>query len=122
MGMKKIKIERGILQISDDKIFVYSPEYHYPVNINSLFEREYKNDETLLGVVVNDKFNICNQFNLNTGKNYFGFIVNNGFESTAVRVKLITGFNQHTFDPYNSGYSLGKEIVLQKDYIKNFYE
>ena len=118
--MKKVNIERGILVLDDlERLHVYSPLHTYFLNTMSMFERTYLIDEKLLGVVVDKKFNICDDFILTDGTIYFGYISNNGFWSEAVRVQLIEGFDRRTYNPFKNTYSLGKEIVIPKNDIEN---
>lgn len=118
----KVKLERGIICVTkpNDEICVHGAGHIWKLNTKSLFEREYKVDEKVLGFVFNNTFNLCHEFELLNGEKHFGYIVNNGFGSTAIRVRLIEGLNSATFDPYNTSYDVGEEKVLQKEAIKGF--
>jgi hypothetical protein len=119
--MGKIKIERGILQFENNKAVVFSPGHSYQLNIVSLINAEYVADDKLLGVIIENKFNICDEFNLTDGRKYFGFITGNGFDSLAIRFQIISGFDKYVFNPYiNNEYELGEEIVISKTEIKEF--
>lgn len=120
----KVKLARGIICVTKphDEICVQGAGYIWKLNTKSLFEREYKVDEKVLGFVVDNTFNLCHEFELLNGEKHFGYIVNNGFGSTAIRVRLIDGFNSTKFDPYYSSYNVGEEKVFQKESIKGFYD
>lgn len=115
-----VKIERGILNIEAGESWVRGVGFIATLNPQSTFERSYINDEKVLGIIRDNKFDLCHELELTDGQKYFGYIVNNGFGSTAIRVRLINDFNLVTFDPFNSSYELGEEKVIQKEAIKGF--
>ncbi|MBN8693506.1 MAG: hypothetical protein J0L69_09935 [Bacteroidetes bacterium] len=119
-----VKIERGIIvaEIDTDDVYVHGVGKIFKLNIGSMFEREYKNKEQVLGVEIDKKFTLCHEFELNDDKKLFGYIINNGFGSTAIRVQTIKDFDKNTHYPFNhdKDYSLGEELVIKKESIVNF--
>lgn len=84
--------------------------------------RSYHVDEKLLGFLSNHKFNICQEFKLSDGRSLFGYISKQDFDSSVIRVRLIEGFDQNTFDPYNSTYHLAEEIILNPLEVSGFFD
>jgi hypothetical protein len=115
-----VKIERGIINIDDNEIWVRGVGFIATLNPQSMFERSYRNSEKVLGVIRDNRFDLCHQFELTDGQKVFGHIVNNGFGSTAISVRLINAFNMQKFDPFNAEYVLGAEMVLKKAEIIGF--
>lgn len=118
-----MKIERGILKFDPlEDVMVITPGHIYKLNVSSMTERDYFNEEKVYGVIINGGFTLCHDFILNTGQTHFGYILSNGFGSTAIRVQLITDFdplNHRSFN-LNKEYLAGPEIVLKKEAITNF--
>lgn len=119
-----VKIERGIICTTEPnkEIAVSGAGFLARLNTKSLYERTYNIDEKVLGFVIDNSFNVCHLFRLKSGEEFMGYIVNNGFGSTAIRVRLISDFNLAKFDPYNATYELGEEKVLQKETINGFWD
>lgn len=119
-----MKVERGIImaELDNDEVCVHGVGKIFKLNTRSMFEREYKNKEQVLGVEIDKKFTLCHEFELANGNKSFGYIVSNGFESTAIRVQIIKDFDKNKHYPfnYNKEYLLGEEVVLKKDDILNF--
>jgi hypothetical protein len=120
-----MKIERGIISadIGNDDVCVRGVGTLYKLNAGSLFERNYRNGESVLGVIIDEKYTLCQEFKLNTGERFFGYIISNGFGSTAIRVQLIRDFDTDKYNPYHldQDYTLGEELVLKKDNILGFF-
>lgn len=110
-----IKIERGILGInSSNELIVRSPMHVYKINSESLLEREFKSNEKVIGVVIDNKYSICEEWELNDGEKAFGYIVKNDLGKSTLQVQTIIGFNVANFDPFNAKYNLGEEVVVKK--------
>lgn len=110
-----MKIERGILGInSSNELTVSSPKHNYKISKESLLERSFKSDEKVLGIVKDGVFNILEELELGNGKKLFGYIVKNDLGTATLKVQTIEGFHQQTFDPFNSEYNLGAEVVIKK--------
>lgn len=118
--MRELKIERGIIQAEMDDTWIMGAGFRYKLNPQSMFERSYKNGEKVLGIIHDNKFDLCHEFEFTDKSKCFGYIVNNGLGSTAIRVRLIDGFNLTSFDPYNPNYELGEEKVFKKESIVGF--
>lgn len=121
----RMKIERGIIvaDTNNEDVHIRGVGTLFKLNARSLFERDYKNGETVLGVVIQKKYTLCHDFALKTGEKFFGYILSNGFGSTAIRVQVISNFFMHKYDSYqNKDYALGKELVLKKDNIIGFFD
>ncbi len=121
-----MKIERGIISadISNDHVHVRGVGTLYKLNSASLFERSYKNYESVLGVILEKEYTVCHEFELTTGEKFFGYIINNGFGSNAVRVQVINDFDHKTHFPYNQDkdYVLGPQLVIKKESILDFLD
>ncbi len=120
-----MKIERGIItaHIDNEDVYVRCVGALYKLKAESLFERDYKNGESVLGVIIDEKFTLCNKFELKQGEEFFGYILNNGLGSTALSVQIINDFEMAKYDPYNQykKYTLGEELVLKKENILGFF-
>ncbi len=120
-----MKIERGIItaDVNNEDVHVRGVGTLSKLNVSSLFERDYKNGESVLGIIIDKKYTICHNLELKTGEKFFGYILNNGFGSTAIRVRVIIDFDMHKYDPFNQNkdYTLGEELVLKKDNIIGFF-
>ncbi len=119
-----VKIERGIICSTEPnkEIAVKGAGFLARLNTKSLYERTYNVDEKVLGFVIDNSFNVCHLFQLKNGEEFMGYIVNNGFGSTAIRVRLIPSFSIVKYDPYNCEYELGEERVIKKDDVVEFYD
>ncbi|MBL7921155.1 MAG: hypothetical protein JNJ40_12630 [Bacteroidia bacterium] len=119
-----MKIERGIItaELNED-VHVRGVGTLSKLNANSLFERDYKNGESVIGVIIDKKFTLCHNFELKQGEEFFGYILNNGLGSTALSVQVINDFEMDKYDPYNQykDYPLGEELVLKKENILGFF-
>ena len=70
--MREVKIERALLVLgTNDMLNAYLPMHQYPLNVISMYERRYRTNEKLLGIIINKKYVLCNFFELTDGKNYF---------------------------------------------------
>lgn len=120
-----MKIERGIItaHVDNEDVYVRCVGALYKLKAESLFERDYKNGEPVLGVIIDKKYILCQNFELKTAEKFFGYIISNGFASTAIRVQLIENFDKEKYDSYkvDQDYTLGEELVLQKDNILSFF-
>lgn len=115
--LNKMDIIRGIIGFTTDgKIGVDSPFHFYNLKTNEPYTNSLKDGDKLLGVVINDVFNICLEFNSSNGKESFGYIVDNSNDNTVV-IQLFKGFNKTTFNPFEPSYELG-EIISEN--ITNF--
>jgi hypothetical protein len=107
------KIERGILNVNNcNEIIVRCPLNIYKISEESLLERDFKSNENLIGVIINNVFHKCDYFEINNKKEVFGYVAKNDLVNSALYIQPISGFNQ-PFNP-SSEYYLGKEIVIQK--------
>lgn len=107
------KIERGILSVNNsNEIIVISPMSIYKISTESLLERNFKSNEKLIGVIINNIFHRCEYFKLDNQKEIFGYISKNDLVNSALHIQPIGGFDE-PFNP-SSEYYLGKEIVIQK--------
>lgn len=117
-----MKIEQGILSVNtSNEIVAYCPLNIYKLSMESLVEREFKSNEKLFGIVIGVIFHRCEDFNLISGQNIFGYIKKNDLGNSTITIQTIEGFNKKIFDPFNSNYLLGKEIKINKNEITNFY-
>lgn len=120
-----MKIERGLLEASahNEEINVRGVGALFKLNANSLFERDYDIREPVLGVIINNKYSVCHEFELKSGEKFFGYVLANGFGSNAIRVQIITDFDMQKHYPYNQDkdYNLGNELILKKENIVGFF-
>jgi hypothetical protein len=117
-----MKIERGILSVNtSNEIIVSSPLNIYKLSMESLLEREFRSNEKLLGVIVNNIFCKCEDFELKNKERIFGYIKKNDLDNSTITIQTIEDFNRKIFDPFNSNYILGKEININKNELTNFF-
>lgn len=111
-----MKIERGILCVNtSNEIVVRSPLKIHRISMESLLERYFKSNENMLGVLINEIFYRCEEFEFLNGERVFGYITKNDLANSKLTIQLIENFNQRTFDPFNPDYMLGKEIIVNKN-------
>jgi hypothetical protein len=116
------KIERGILSVnSSNEIIVSCPMSIYKISKESLLERDFKANEKLFGVILNNVFHKCDYFKLKNQIEVYGYIMKNDLANSTLHIQTIDGFHERAFDQYNSDYLLGKEIIVSKNEIANFY-
>lgn len=77
---------------------------------NQLEGIKLKIDDKLLGVIINNKFNICYNIGLKNGQNQFGYVfkmTDNNYE-----IQTFEGFDKNQFNPFDANYILGKELSI----------
>lgn len=119
----KVKIERGIIDISQthyDEVWIQGAGHRWKLNIKSLAEREYSNNEKVMGIIIDNEFHLFHQFKLNDGREYNGYIVNNDPIATAFGFQTIEKFDINKFDPFKAEYSLGEKVTLKKANVIGF--
>lgn len=103
-------IIRGIVGYAENgRMVVDSPFHIYNLKINEPYTSSLKEGDKLLGVVINDVFNICFEFNSSDRNESFGYMVGSPNEKT-FGIQLIKGFNKLTFNPFEPTYELGDII------------
>lgn len=108
-------IIRGIIGFAENgRIVVDSPSHIFNLNLNEPYTAKLIKDDKILGVVIDDVFNVCYEFNLIEGNKAFGYILGNSNEKT-VEIQLIKGFNNATFNPFEPSYELGD--IISEDII-----
>lgn len=73
------------------------------------------NEDKVLGVLIDDKFNICCHVILNE-REVFGYFISN--DSGKYKFQPIQGFNKFTYDHNKPTHKLGKEISFNESEIK----
>lgn len=121
--MKKVKIQRGILITDENWDFgVKTVGGIYKLNTKSMTDQTYSVNQKLYGIILENKFCICHTLSLKTGESYFGFILNNTFNSPSFRFQTINGFSG--IDSNSSDLlkecDTGLEIILKKEAVKDF--
>lgn len=114
-----MNIIRGIIVVTENgRMLVDSPGHLYNLNTNEPYTQRLKKDDRLLGVILNDIFNICYEFNSNSENKIFGYIVESSNEKI-IKIQQIDAFNKETFNPFDPSYNLGeiKSINGRNDFF-----
>jgi hypothetical protein len=111
-----MKLHRGIIIVgNNNKIQVKCPGsiYDLPPLIDPV---EFNLNDKVIGVIIEEKFNIIFNFNLSSGKNEFGYYTKKWIEDD-FKIKPLIDFNPLTFDPYNSEYEFSEEIEFNRNQV-----
>lgn len=107
-----MKIERGI--VTEDNLsetMIQTPGHLYSINNGSFYKRKLSHGKKVLGLIKENKFNICREFISNTGYFVFGFITNKNSSPSTLSIQTISDFEQENFDPYFSDYEFGPVVL-----------
>ena len=116
---RKIDILKGIIGInSGNQLIVRCPLAIYPIHKDSLLERDFHSDEQVFGVIRNDNFCILEEIKLKNGSVLFGYIASNNLANNTINFRIIKGFDEALFNPYNSEYDFGELLILSKNEIE----
>lgn len=107
-----MKIERGIIGFNNrNEMIVRSPGQIYHLNNESFFSRSLKENDKVLGVIVDNRFCVCREFISEKGEFIFGYLQGQAsFKKT--RIQTLCGYDQTAFDPYFSDYILGPVVSV----------
>lgn len=102
-----MKIERGIIGYNNrNEMIVRSPGHIYHLNNESFFSRSLKENDKVLGVIVDNKFSVCREFISEKGEFIFGYLKDKSSLSQ-LKIQTFIKFDQNLFNPYSSDYTLG---------------
>ena len=90
------------------------------INSVSMRTKKHSDNDKILGVVIDNKFNLCHEFILNKQK-LFGYIIDN--KDNEITVQLIENYDRKKleFDYYLKDYPNGKIIKIKKHEISHWY-
>jgi|ERR1700752_2336755 len=92
------------------KIAIETPQHIYKLN-NGVMRFPLREDDKVLGVVVNNEFNICYSVTLESNEKIFGYFSKNN-KDVSMGFQTVKDFNKFSYDPYKPLYPLGKEIKI----------
>lgn len=105
----KIRIPRN--WDADVVVMLDTPNKEVPLNIKSIGGKTIYNGEKLTGVIVNNEFNLCKEYQSKKEmRKCFGFISDDEITHDYVRVTFVDEINN------------GKTVWLERDDISNYYE
>lgn len=108
-----MKIERGIIGYNNrNEMIVSSVGHIYHLNKEYFLGKSLKENDKVLGVIVDNRFSICREFISIDGWFVFGFITD-VVSSNQVQIQTINKVDSHNFDPYFSDYMLGERAVVK---------
>lgn len=93
-------------------MIVSSAGHIYHLSKEYFLGKSLKENDKVLGVIVNNRFSICREFISIDGWFVFGFITEE-VSSNQVQIQIINKFDSHKFDPYDSNYTLGERSIVQ---------
>ena len=105
-----MKIERGIIGFNNrNEMIVRSPGQIYHLNNESFFSRSLKENDKVLGVIVENKFNVIREYITNKGEFIYGYLLQ---KSKPGIIQSISNFNPNNYDPFRSIYKLGPQFII----------
>ena len=113
-----MEITRGIIELDNSNTLKvtsigasYSlPKFTVPVS-------NYKINEKVNGIVIDDVFNVIFQFKMNDGLIYYGYYTSTNIDNV-FKIQKILNYHPSSFDAFKSNYELGDELELEMNQIK----
>ncbi len=109
-----MQIKRGVVGFNNrNEMIISSPGHIYYLNNNSFYNKTLNENDKVFGVIINNKFSICQEFITLKGYYVFGFINEENFNMKKVFIKTIENFEYNLFNPFEAEYSLGEEAIIE---------
>jgi len=109
-----MKIVRGIIRCNNrNEMIVQSPGHIYHLDFESFFSQNLKENDKVLGIILNKKFCVCREFISNTGEFVFGYVTKKDTPGKQLSIQTIPGFEPNTFNPYMADYTTGVEVTVK---------
>ena len=86
------------------KIAIETPLHIYKLN-NAVMKFPLREDDKVLGVIVDKEFNICYAVTLGNNEKAFGYFSKNN-KDASMSFQTINNFDKFSYDPYKSLYLL----------------
>jgi hypothetical protein len=113
-----MKIERGIIEINHNETYIVSVGHFFNLNETLCIPVELKNNQKVLGINTGNKFNFCYNFELNSGKTIFGYIINQNSNQEYI-IQSIGGYDKQNYNPYDSIFKQLDSKSLKIDEVKS---
>ena len=115
-----MKIIRGIVTTvvhRNERFKLNAVSAQHMYDINDLYNAGLNPEDRVIGVVINDKLNLCYDIVLNNRNSAFGYFIEKN--DTRFKLQLIEGFNKFQYNPYKNDYLLGQQISFNENEIKS---
>ena len=86
------------------------PGHLYILNNHKFYNKKVKIGEKVLGIVKENRFNICREFISEEGFFVFGYLLSEPSSDHKITVQTISEFDMNKFDPYSSEFNSGPII------------
>lgn len=114
-----MKVNRGIIELGANQT-------KYIISVGNIFNLEnenldffdFKDNQKVLGASIDNKFNICYNFNFNDDKSVFGYI-SDEIDSDNLKIQAIENFEGWNNSVINLEYTLNEPLLINKSNIKS---
>ena len=116
MDTKSVQVKRGIVgRLFPSEILCIETARHcYP--LNEVYNALPIIDERVLGVVIEDWFNLCYDIFLENGEKIFGYFINN-MSPGHYLIQEINIFNRRAYNPFETAYNLGQMFEVNSELL-----
>jgi len=118
-----MKIEKGKIAVKDGNVFIEVDGKNIPVNKISLSNKEYNVGEEVQGVIQEEKFNICRDYDHSRKGKLFGFISDDELNDDFITITVMADFRpklMSTMGLNKSEYEVGEIIRVRRELINNY--
>jgi hypothetical protein len=113
---KSVEVKRGIVGrfFPSETLCIDTAKHCYP--LNEVYNALPNVDERVLGVVIEERFNLCYEIFLENGKKVFGYFISSNIPGHYL-IQEINIFNRSAYNPFETTYSLGEIFEVNPDEI-----
>lgn len=113
------------LNDNDDVIVELADGNKIPINNTSLGNKSYKIGEEIQGVLIDDKINVCHEYNHSRKGKIFGFISKDDINDEWIIITVMNDFRPNLISKggiqrYETEYGVGEEITVRRSLIINY--
>lgn len=112
-----MKLTRGIIElVSNQSKYIMSVGNIYDLNNEILDLIDFKDKQKILGATIDNKFNICYNFDLNNGKSIFGYI-STIIDSNNLKIQIINNFEGWNINSFSCEDTSVDALLIKKSEI-----
>jgi hypothetical protein len=110
---------------NDDVVVELADGNKIPINNTSLGNKSYNIGEEVQGVIVDEKLNVCREYDHSRKGKLFGFISNDEMNDDWITITVMTDFrpnlvSQGGIQRYQTEYGVGEQITVRRSLINNY--
>jgi len=116
-----MKVNRGIIELGANQTkYIMSVGHIFNLEKENLDLFDFKDNQKILGASIDNKFNICYNFEFKNNKSVFGYI-SEVIDFYSLKIQAIDNFEGWNNSMINSDFKLNEPLLINKSNIKNIF-